>query len=365
MPPSASISKMEGKIENLCYWGADFNAKNGQAIVTNLVVSSFISQEHVCKYQGRGFISLNSWLSALLRLFSLLFIKKNKCNKCYFVPSRSFVGVLRDMPALFFVYLSGARLCIHVHGSDIVNVFRWPVVGRIYKELIKGSTVIVPSSHLLIPLSGLHFIVSHVDNFYPVNTDVTEKNCGSKWTSKKVRVAWNSNLMVSKGFFTVLDAVTRCSERGLDIRLEIVGAPIGDNEGSRARVIRVLQSSNSKPFVNYNGVVDRPATLDLLVRSNLICFPSRYSSECQPLALIDAMCCGLSIIAYDTPALRATLMDYPARFIGSLNPDDWADEIIKFAESNYIVTTADKNRAMERFSQVRFFNDMSSTLRSI
>jgi glycosyltransferase involved in cell wall biosynthesis len=84
---------------------------------------------------------------------------------------------------------------------------------------------------------------------------------------------------------------------------------------SEEEVSRRLENLKSTEWFDYRGKVDHATAIALTAQADVISLPSRYPSECQPLALIQGMCAGKAIVVSDTPALRATLGAYPAVFV--------------------------------------------------
>ena len=85
------------------------------------------------------------------------------------------------------------------------------------------------------------------------------------------------------------------------------------------------------------------------------------NNECQPMAIIEAMCCGLKLIVTDIPGIRNTVGDYPVYYT---KRDKYS-----FAKAFYLASIAppvgDKFRknAIKRFSAKRFENQMKKILR--
>lgn len=292
------------------WWSADISATNGQAIVTRRVVSLLNNYgAHSYSYRPGGLRAITSWLFAIMRLW--LGFLSGRFRSLYIVCSRSNAGFVRDVPAYLLSFF-GVRLLVHVHGSDIVEMCRRPWIGPAARLFLSRASLILPSSHLEAPLRGLGVRnLFTCENFFESvihpSADLERSACSPV---PGLIVLWNSNIMASKGFFVVAEAVRDLVRQGNAIRFRVVGQCIGDQLVSLADCEAALAELLSEEWFEYLGAVTRERALELVKEADVVCLPSR--AECQPLALIEAMCAGCRIVITDIPALRCTVGDYPA-----------------------------------------------------
>jgi glycosyltransferase involved in cell wall biosynthesis len=179
--------------------------------------------------------------------------------------------------------------------------------------------LVVPSSHLADALSSYRFEAIHLcENFLPGAASLSDEL--TVRDGPGVHVVWNSNILSSKGFFEVAEGVRQVTADGHMIRMTAVGAALGDAEMERETVEARLAELREAPWFEYLGPIEPARVVELVDRGDLVALPSRYASECQPLALIQAMCLGKEILITDTPALRATVGDYPAVVVAATEP---------------------------------------------
>lgn len=347
------------------WWGADFERTTGQAIVTRQVVGLMERYGvRTFSYRGTGMHSMVSALWSAIRLAWA--VLRGHVKTLYLVCSRSNAGFVRDIPA-YLVLFFGVRVLVHTHGSDIVDLCRRPAIGLLAKALLSRCEVIVPSSHLIEPLHGQGITNLHLCENFAQNTDGS-KNSGAQIERRRdfhpFKVLWNSNLMASKGFFAVAQAVGALSGQGKNIQLIALGEPLGDEVMSLAACKDALSGIKNQEWINLKGSVNRKTALGLLHEADLICLPSQYSSECQPLALIEAMCAGRMILIADTPALQATVGDYPCTVVKRPNSHE-----VQLALQTIIDNPMDQNtlfnasrKAEDRFSKKRFESEISMLL---
>lgn len=349
------------------WWGADFERTTGQAIITRHVVG-LMERDGVgvrnFSFRGIGLHSMPSALKSAVRLgWSVL---NGRVKTLYLVCSRSNAGFLRDVPA-YLVRFFGVRVLVHAHGSDIVDLCRRPGLGPLAKAMLSRCEVIVPSSHLIKSLHAEGIAIVHLcENFAQNAHDCRDTSAKSAprqdlhaWT-----VLWNSNLMASKGFFAVAQAVGTLARQGQSIRLIALGEPLGDEVMCMAACRNAVGQLKNQDWVELKGLVDRKTALALLSDADLVCLPSHYSSECQPLALIEAMCVARRVLIADTPALRATVGDYPCTAVETPTPEEILLALQRIMTHSYsrddLIDASRKARA--RFSIQRFESEMSSLL---
>lgn len=349
------------------WWSADLHSLTGQAIVTSRVVALLKRAGAIAfLYRGKRLRSFGSWLWSALRLTGSL--PGRRVQVLYLVCSRSTAGFLRDLPA-YLTQFFGVRVVVHVHGSDIVGLCRRPWVGPIARFLLARCELIVPSAHLLVPLRGVGMRQVHLcENFSeyvePSGASVlpTQAESGSRpW-----RILWNSNVMASKGFFAVAEAVRSMVEEGRSVRLIVLGRPIGDEVMDLRACQDALLRLLGPGWIEHPGQVDRAMAMHLLHEADVVCLPSRYSSECQPLAVIEAMCAGRQLVIADTPALLATVGDYPCEKVSGPLASEVRFALQRIFERpvNDEALRAAVSRARSRFSAERFDCDMARLLRT-
>jgi glycosyltransferase involved in cell wall biosynthesis len=342
-------------------WVTNPGVTTGQSVVTDRVAAQLVpvGLARFVLLPGMGLRALAVWLRAIAALGRLT--GAGRLRTLYIVCSRSNAGFLRDLPA-FLVRLAGVRVVVHVHGSDIVGLLQRPGIGAVARWAVRGCTLIVPSSHLVEPLAQLGVNNCHVcENFVaePV-TAPPPAPCAS------YVVLWNSNVMASKGFFAVAEAVAQLHTQGVPVCLVALGAPLGDETLSLAECAARLARLVSEPWMDYRGPVDRAGAKQALLDSEVVCLPSHYSSECQPLALLEAMCVGKPLLVADTAALRATVGDYPCEVVSQTDASAVAQALQRIREGSGVARTAVLQAAGEqarrRFSAERFDRQLCGLL---
>lgn len=362
LQPDAYRLASHSWIPRIGLWSADTQQLTGQTIVTSRV-TALLEPTGVrdFSYHGRGLRSIASWAISTLRLIG--YVGRGRVNTLYLVCSRSNAGFIRDLPA-YLSRFAGVRVIVHVHGSDIVHLCRRPWVSAWARALLGRCELVVPSAHLLAPLHDLGLRSVHLCENFAEQADAGIEAAvrpAPVPDLKPWRILWNSNVMASKGFFAVAEAVGALASEGLPVRLVALGRPIGDEVMDLHTCREALRRLKGQPWLERPGLVDRPTAMRLLHEADVVCLPSHYSSECQPLALIEAMCAARAVIIADTPALRATLGDYPCEAAAEPTPVAVKAALQRLLHSPPTddALQAAAARARNRFSAHRFDRDIS------
>ncbi len=344
--------------DKLAVWTPELTNVSGQNIVTCRVVN--VQSDRlgtVYAYRGNTLpeISKTLWQAARLAVSVI----SGQHAGAYLVCSRSSVGFLRDLLPLFTSRL-GARVVVHVHGSDFPELLKRRGVGPLARWLYASCEVIVPSSHLLEPLAAFRFHrLTLCENFAEGGGDAARSEQSSGLAP--LVVLWNSNIMASKGIAELVEGVRLLRGEGAAIRLVLLGRPIGDSERSEADMRAYLDGLRGEEWIEVKGVVPPGAVPEFVTASDVVALPSEYSSECQPLAVIQGMLAGRTVLVSDTAALRATVGDYPAIFV-QRNPGEICEALRPLVASRIRPSSDATARARDRFSPERFDRCMRDAL---
>ena len=137
--------------------------------------------------------------------------------------------------------------------------------------------------------AGIHAPYQVVPNtvdtrlFYP-------KSPPSARQHKPVMILAVAMLQPVKGITLLIDALSALHARGVDCRLCIVG-----DGPERQRLQELVQQRQLTALVSFLGVRSRVEVADLMRRSDLFALSSLW--ENQPVALIEALACGLPVVA--------------------------------------------------------------------
>ena len=340
-------------------WSPAFDDVTGQALVTRRVATQMpgVQWTRAIFPAGRGIKAFGVLGAAAMAWWDVV---RHGTRDAYVVCSRSVPGFLRDLPALALT-LAGVRVVVHTHGSDLVDLLHHRRVGGLARILYRRCTVIIPSEHLRADLVAAGCRHIHLcENF----GQVPAAAFAATPATPPLHVLWNSNLMASKGVRDLVAGIGQARDQGADIRIILIGRPLPDREATAAQIADWTTGLADLPWVDLRGPVPPDEATALLEQTDLVALPSRYKSECQPLAVIQAMLAGKGLLLGDTPALRATAGNYPALF--SLSDADSLQRALQQIAAGHGPNAVDLAKAAQiaqiRFSADRFTRQMQEIL---
>jgi len=363
-----------GERKKLGIWTCDYDIVTGQANVTRELVDSHFSAVYRLRLYkfGQGLLGVPSWIAAWARLW--MDFLRNRHEVLYIVCSRSHLGFIRDVPALILSRL-GVRCVVHAHGADICELLNSRWYSQVAQSLYAQVVLVVPSQHLKKRLAGVAHDVRVCENFagleepsYPVVSGHTWPRGHIGAHNEVVRLVWNSNIMASKGFFTLIDACQRARRAGIGVDLIALGAVMGDDELSKAECNNACKALVSETWIQFRGVVNQSEVFELLLSASFGIFISRHSGESQGIALVEAMLLGLPILAARSEVIETTLGTYPAKFLSSGDAAEICDAILEFHCGSWPVGSESELRSIEskkaisRFGKERFFSEIDCAI---
>lgn len=306
-----------------------FFSLNGQSIITSCAYSFLVSRFCVTPLLHRRSFR-NQILFAIGAIPYLVYLSLVKpFHFSYIVISRSPFGFLRDSIFILLLSLFNTRTLIHFHGrtlpKSISNVSLYLMALPLFRSCI----------HLILPSRSFfdnnpewnvlsHTVISNFSQPLPpnnqvvpyINDDLDLVSTMYYGDRVNVRLTWNSNLIYSKGIVLLMEAINIFNNTSPThvITLHVFGDYISDEYCSADELrSKVNLLSRRIPCILY-GPVERSVTINSLTLSDFYVFPSFYSSEYQPLSLIDAMSAGLPVLSSSLSVLCSLLDGYPSSY---------------------------------------------------
>lgn len=122
------------------------------------------------------------------------------------------------------------------------------------------------------------------------------------------RLLFLGNMMPEKNYDAVFDAVRHLHERGLPVRLDLVGRWIGDAD--RARFERRVRRAGLQHDVRaHGGISDRNRLRQFLFDADLLMFASTHPSEALPLAVLEALNTATPVVGVHHGGLPEVVRD--------------------------------------------------------
>ena len=136
--------------------------------------------------------------------------------------------------------------------------------------------------------------------------------------AETINILYLSNLVETKGYLKVLDAVNiMVNQYKLPVKAIFCGRFYVDNDKSKFNTVEeakldffnTINAYNLNDIVEYKGVVEGVEKQNLLNDAHFFVLPTQYINEGQPISIIEAMRAGCVVIASDYRAIPEMIND--------------------------------------------------------
>ena len=263
-------------------------------------------------------------------------------HRVYITVSRSRAGFTRDMLMIWGARLCGGYVIAHVAGGNYDEFYRtqpqcWRFVIR--HTLRRTHRIIVLSERLRAMFAFDPTLSGRISVVWNGMPSALNDPPPSRQLSKDrpVQILFLSNLIQSKGYFEVLEALT-ILRKTTAIRLKAVFAghflSSADDlisispEEAEIKFHKYVAANGLEDVARYAGPITGEAKRALLEASDFFLLPTRYFTEGQPLSIIEAMAYGCIVISTNYRAIPDLVVDgVTGVLIKSGRPDQIADII--------------------------------------
>lgn len=237
-------------------------------------------------------IKLIRWTTALLKL--LILLMRHRYQLCYLAITCHGPGFIKDALYVLLCKLFGNKIVIHQHNKGMINdIDRYPyklLLPLCYKnaKVILLSWSLYPDIEKIVPKENVFICPNGItDNGY----DYQERNhlCPG--------ILFVSNLIPSKGVYTLLDSLKSLADKGRAFKCDIVGSET--TEITTQRINDEISNRGLLGCVHFHGKKYGKEKESFFKDADLFVFPTFYANECFPLVLLEAMQYGLPIVTTD------------------------------------------------------------------
>lgn len=181
------------------------------------------------------------------------------------------------------------------------------------------------------------------------------------------RILYLAHCMTEKGLFDAISGVLLAAERlrasGSRISLHLTVAGNFVTAEERSRFDALCARPEAGDLIRYVGFVSGAEKQTLLCESDLLCFPTFYPNENQPVNLIEAMAFGLPIV---TTRWRSLAEMFPENYKGLVDPRS-PDQVATAIESLLIGETGETLRSVfvQQFKLESYLAELAAAFRSV
>lgn len=303
--------------------------------------------------------------------------------RVYITVSRSRVGFMRDMVMIWTAWLCGSRVIVHVKGGNYDVFYRaqpgpWRLLIR--QTLRRTHCIIVLSALLrgmfdFDPVLRGRIVVVPNGLPFPLNGPPQGRHLRQ---GQPVRILFLSNLIQSKGYFDVLEAVT-ILQKTTTIGLEAIFAghflssaddpmPISPQQ-AEMKFHEYVVANGLDRVARYVGVVSGEAKRRLLESSDFLVLPTHYFTEGQPVSIIEAMAHGCVVISTNYRAIPDMVVNgVTGVLLEPARPDQIANavrRIVAHPQRYEIMSQAAVDRYEKFFTMERHLNMIIPLLKRV
>ena len=292
---------------------ADFVQSNYDGVKVIDIASNVDSQSA----QGKRFVFRS--LEYLQIFLKFLVVIHSRPHRVYITISQSSAGFWRDFIFIMVSRLYGVAVITHLKGGNYKGLFNCANGFKrtlIITMLSRVKSIIVLSETLLETFDfdpGLSDKLKVVKNGFVGPETSPPPNIK---TLNTLNVLYLSNLIQSKGYLQLIDAVKLLADQGFKIKLTLAGGLMSSADDVKSEVdfvpsdeVELMGYIGSGYDISYVGTVSGEEKWNLLRQSHLMVLPSKYIYEGQPVSIIEGLAYGLPIVATNYKAIPDMVSD--------------------------------------------------------
>ena len=185
------------------------------------------------------------------------------------------------------------------------------------------------------------------------------------------RVLYLAHCTADKGLFDALDGVVLANQRlvaqgsPISIRLAIAGNFVSKSE--KAAFDKLLEDPAISHVVRYVGFAAGDRKTQALCDADVLCFPTFYRNENQPVNLIEAMAFGLPIITTRWRSLSEMFPDGYPTLVETHQPQQICDVLVRLAGGEILENGFELTRQhfLKNFTVECHLDALATAIRSI
>lgn len=281
IPPPVHGSSLVGQsIMNSSLINNSFNCR-----YINLLVSR-IMNETGKPSSMKVFRFVGVWFKLLLEVI------KHKPDVCYLALTASGAAFFKDVLLVMLLRVFRIKRVYHLHNKGVGKNNNSTIYSFFYRFVFKNADIILLSNQLysdieaFVPTSHVYICPNGIEDIISNGKEQKVKH------EKPVKIIFLSNLIKSKGVFTLLDACSILQQKGIEFECDFIGAE-GDIDASQFS--EAVNEKHLEIKVKYLGKKFGEEKQKIFTSAEIFAFPT--SNDCFPLVLLEAMSAGLAVVS--------------------------------------------------------------------
>lgn len=323
---------------------------NGQSLVTKSVLDILVEAYYHVDFlpltklnHGNSFFLYFDKLKFYTRIIFKFLSKTISGNYIiYLNGARSIGGTFRNFPILIISKILRNKTILHFHCGDIDDFLNSR--SRIIKFFLLLTYKLPDKLIILSPTLIKNFSqIKHKDNVVVIENGINISITKPKiiQDSEQIKILYLSNLILSKGYFDILIAIDHLVNKlnFTNIECNFCGEFLTSYDDPELNSIEKMKKdfhdyiiqNNLGNHVNYKAQVLDGEKNKLLNENHILVLPTNYSTEAQPLSIIEAISSGNVIISTNFRAIPDMVIDnYNGKFVPFGDPLSIAKNILYF-----------------------------------
>lgn len=270
--------------------------------INNKFETSYLPLSFVKSIDEIGKLSIAKFfmmISFMFKLAQRLIVFKPKIVYYTIAPLGS--AFYRDSVFLTIIKcLHRGKIIFHLHGKGVAtemasSKFKMRLYNRVFKniDVIHLSQSLKGDLHHIKAKFNFHVIPNGIDFQDLVETKIIEK-------SDKIELLYLSNLIETKGVLILLNAFSKIVKKGYsNVNLKFIGNT--SNSITLDVFNKKVKALNIENHVEYLGPKYDVEKTNHMLEADVFVFPTY--KDCFPLAILEAMQCGLAIVTTNEGAI--------------------------------------------------------------
>jgi glycosyltransferase involved in cell wall biosynthesis len=346
--------------------------RGGQAMMTEIIVDTLNTKCIInTNTLNKSKILHNIYVVLKILYFNLFY----RFDIIYFTATRSKFGSIKDLLLLFLFSFNKKKIITHIHGNDIDFLTDKGILSNLTRKLYQNVDYVLLVSNYQKKLFENIFSdkkLKVIKNCYPLELDNLSVDIYKNGNGNNL--LYLSIIMYSKGIFNVLDSFEKLAINNPKLTLTIAGSFGGDDFLNQKNVqIHFFDKYNylKKKYnqrIHYIGEISGETKRQVLLKSDILVFPTFFKSESFGIVIVEAMRAGCAICATQTPFIKEIVNDKSGILIESQNTIALSEAILLLTSNQTLLKKMkiyNVNEAIINYSPRSYKNKFLNFLDSI